>query len=158
MTAVIRKAVAGLLAAQRTMTLATSLDGMPWAATVFYASDEAFNLYFVSDPRTRHARHILANPQVALSISAAARGWEEVSGLQVAGRALQLDEPARKQALALYLEKFPAVQALAENPQTADEALIAGRLAHTPFWRVTPKTIRLLDGSRGFGWSIELSP
>ncbi|MBW7931716.1 MAG: pyridoxamine 5'-phosphate oxidase family protein [Gammaproteobacteria bacterium] len=151
-----RAAIARLLAGHRTLTLATSHQGRPWAATVFYASDAAFNLFFVSDPRTRHARDMAVDPRVALCIDADAGGWDEVRGLQIEGEAMQLAEAERPAALALYLARFPDVQALHARPETADEQLIARRLQHTPFWRVKPRLIRLLDSAHGFGWKWEL--
>ena len=151
-----RAAIAQMLAAHQTLTLATSPDRQPWAATVFYASDPGFNLYFVSDHRTRHARDMAANPRVALAIGADAGHWHEVRGLQVEGEAACLAGPGREQALELFLGKFADVKALFATPESADEQIIAGRLRHAPFWRITPRFIRLIDNARGFGNKLEL--
>lgn len=151
-----RADVARMLTAHHVLTLATSREGVAWAATVFYASDAAFNLYFVSDRRTRHAQDMLANPQVALAINADPDNWHDVRGLQMAGEAARVEGVERATALALYLGKFASVKALFESPRSADEQTIAQRLKNTDFWRVTPNFIRLVDNERGFGFRIEL--
>ncbi len=42
---------------------------LPWAASVFYLFDEEFNLYFVSDPKTKHCINIDKNPKVSITIA-----------------------------------------------------------------------------------------
>ncbi len=45
------------LAQHNTMTLATvDAAGAPHAAAVFYAADDALNLYFLSSPNSRHSQ------------------------------------------------------------------------------------------------------
>lgn len=153
-----RAAIARMLADHHTLTLATGRDGAPWAATVFYASDGEFNLYFVSDRRTRHAQDMVANPRVALAINADPDNWNDVRGLQIEGEAAQVAGVERAKALALYLAKFASVKALFEAPKSADEQAIAQRLKNTDFWRVTPRYIRLIDNARGFGSKLEFRP
>lgn len=153
-----RAAIAAMLAAHHTLTLATCRDSLPWAATVFFASDADFNLYFVSDRRTRHAQDMAACPEVALAIDADPDGWHAVRGLQVAGTATLVAGTDRPRVLALYLEKFASVKALFEQPRSADEKIIASRLQHTDFWCVRPDYIRLVDNSKGFGFRIEWRP
>ncbi|MEO8445761.1 MAG: hypothetical protein ABI567_12210, partial [Gammaproteobacteria bacterium] len=52
-------------------------------------------------------------------------------------------------------KKFPDVARLFDDPRDENEKLIASRLQRTPFWRLTPAWIRLIDSSRGFGWKWE---
>ena len=52
-----------------TLTLATSQDDKPWAATVFFVSDSDLNLYFVSDYRTHHGGDMAQNSRVAATIN-----------------------------------------------------------------------------------------
>ncbi len=147
-----------LLAAHGTVTLATAADGAAWAATVFYASDADLNLYFVSDLRTRHGRDMQREDRVAAAINRDVSTWDEVIGLQLEGRAEVLEGEARQQALAIYLAKFIDVARLFDQPRDSSEKLIADRLQRTPFWRLTPDWIRLIDSSRGFGWKWETRP
>jgi hypothetical protein len=151
-----RAAIARMLAGHNTLTLATSRDGAPWSATVFYASDGEFNLYFVSDHRTRHAQDMAVNSRVALAINADPDNWNDVRGLQIEGEAAKVEGAERAKALALYLAKFASVKALFETPKSADEQTIVQRLKNADFWRITPKFIRLIDNARGFGFRIEI--
>jgi len=153
-----RAAIRRMLEAHHTLTLATSQDGAPWAATVFYASDGHCNLYFVSDRRTRHARDMLANPAVAAAINADVDNWDDVRGLQLEGRAAPVEGAERVKALGLYLAKFASVKSLFEAPRNADEEKIAYRLKNTEFWRITPAYVRLIDNGRGFGFRLEWRP
>jgi hypothetical protein len=156
MTGDLRAEIRRLLEDYNTLALATSGDGVPWVASVFYVSDGDLNLYFVSDHRTRHAREMAANPRVALAINADPDNWNDVRGLQVEGQTARVEGMERAKALALYLGKFTSVKALFETPKSADEHAIVQRLRSTDFWRVTPSFIRIIDNSRGFGFKAEL--
>jgi hypothetical protein len=152
----VRAEIRRMLELHSTLTLATVQGGVPWAASLFYVSDEQFNLYFVSDGRTRHVQDMIASPAVALAINADVDNWNDVRGLQVEGEAGRVDGTERTRALALYLAKFLSVKALFEAPASGDEQTIAERLKLADFWRVTPRFIRLIDNGRGFGFRSEL--
>ncbi|MCL4779674.1 MAG: pyridoxamine 5'-phosphate oxidase family protein [Gammaproteobacteria bacterium] len=144
-----------LLAGHNTLTLATAGEGGAWAASVFYASDERCNLYFVSDLRTRHGRDMGREPRVVAAINRDVATWDEVVGLQIEGQVEVLAGIDRVGALASYLAKFIQVRRIFESPREASEKLIAARLQGTAFWRLTPDWIRLIDSTRGFGWKRE---
>lgn len=146
-----------LLAAHSTVTLATAAQGLPWAATVFYASDPGLNLYFVTDLKTRHGREMESGAEVAGAINQDVATWDEVIGLQFSGRAVVLAGEERLAALEIYLQKFTDVRRLFEQPRDVNEGVIAQRLQRAPFWRLTPNWIRLLDSTQGFGWKWETS-
>lgn len=150
-----RAAVRSMLEAHNTLTLATSADGRPWAASVFFASDSRLNLYFVSDRRTRHGRDIAAAPVVAAAVNPDCSRWGDVRGLQIEGRVDVVTGIERLNALRIYLAKFHDVRALFENPETEDERTIAERLKAANLYRLTPTWIRLIDNSRWFGYKAE---
>ncbi len=51
------------------MSIATSsLEGKPWISPVFFAYDQQYNLYWVSEKTSRHSTLIKENPQVAIVI------------------------------------------------------------------------------------------
>ncbi len=152
----LRPDIRRMLEQHNTLTLATVRGSAPWAASLFYASDAEFNLYFVSDARTRHAQDMSVSPHVALAINADVDDWNDVRGLQLEGEARLVEGAERARALALYLAKFASVKALFEMPASADERTIAERLKQADFWRVTPRFIRLIDNGRGFGFRSEL--
>ena len=141
-----------------TLTLATTNDDNPWAATVFFVADAKFNLYFVSDHRTRHGRDVEINNNVAATINPDCRDWNEIKGLQVHGTISVVKGAERARALALYLKKFPQVDQLFRNPQDAQEETIAQRLKSANIYRITPAMIRVIDNARGFGHRDEFVP
>ncbi len=141
-----------------TLTLATSHDNKPWAATVFFVADKRFNLYFVSDHRTQHGHDIKANDQVAATIDPDCDNWHDVRGLQVRGRISVVDGVERAKALLLYLTKFPQIDALFASPANEHEETIATRLKAANIYKITPEMIRVIDNEQGFGHREEFSP
>jgi uncharacterized protein YhbP (UPF0306 family) len=152
----LRLAVRELLEAHNTLTLATCGPDGPWAAAVFFASDDDLNLYFVSDQRTRHGRDLVANGRAAGSLNPDCDDWKDIRGLQLEGAVSILDGAARDAALTGYLAKFPRVRSLYEQPRDEDEARIAERLRKASLFRLKPNRIRLIDNERGFGFKAEL--
>jgi nitroimidazol reductase NimA-like FMN-containing flavoprotein (pyridoxamine 5'-phosphate oxidase superfamily) len=61
--------VTAIFAANRYMTLATAdASGRPWASPVWFATEDHEELFWVSDPQTRHSRNIAARPEVAIVV------------------------------------------------------------------------------------------
>jgi uncharacterized protein YhbP (UPF0306 family) len=141
-----------------TMTLATCNEGLPWAATVFFAADSKFNLFFVSDYRTRHGRDMAANEQVAATINPECDNWHDVAGLQIRGTVSIIEGLERAKALALYFKKFPQIDALFAKPEGEYEETIAARLKAANFYRIKPEMIRVIDNDKGFGYREEFAP
>ena len=141
-----------------TLTLATTHDDIPWAATVFFAADAKFNLFFVSDHRTRHGRDVEINTNVAATINPDCRDWNEIKGLQVRGTISIVKGVERAKAMALYLKKFPQVDQLFHQPRDAQEETIAHRLKAANIYKITPAMIRVIDNVRGFGHRDEFVP
>ncbi len=51
------------------MVLATaSMEGEPWVSPVFYAYDDKYNFYWVSNKDSHHSTLLARNPRVAISI------------------------------------------------------------------------------------------
>ena len=139
-----------------TLSLATTRADEPWAASVFFASDQALNIYFVSDPMTHHGQDLDANTRVAGTVNGDCDGWSDIMGVQLTGHARQVPDRDRDRVLALYLGKFADVAQLIQQPQSDQDKLIGGRLAVTPFYELRPEWIRLIDNTRGFGFKQEL--
>ncbi len=150
-----RAAVSRFMDEHNTLTLATSSDGHPWAAAVFFASDKDLNLYFVSDHRTRHGRDMEQNHRVVATVNPDCDNWHDVRGLQIEGSASIVTGLARARALALYLAKFPQIDALFASPKDKHEETIAERLKATNIYRIAPAWIRFIDNRKGFGFSEE---
>ncbi|TDJ43322.1 MAG: hypothetical protein E2O50_04975 [Gammaproteobacteria bacterium] len=145
-------------AAISTLTLATCNQDSPWAATVFFAADSKFNLYFVSDHRTQHGRDMAANEKVAATINPDCDNWNDVAGLQIRGTVSIVDGVERAKALALYFKKFPQIDALFARPEGEHEETIAARLKAANFYKLKPEMIRVIDNEKGFGYRQEFAP
>jgi len=150
-----RDAIRQMLESHNTITLATCHEGHPWAASLFFASDRQLNLYFVSDYRTRHARHIEECATVVAAINPDCASWGDVRGLQIEGQASVVSGLERAGALRHYLGKFHEVSALFESPKGENEETIAARLKAANMYRLQPSFIRLIDNSRWFGFKQE---
>jgi uncharacterized protein YhbP (UPF0306 family) len=141
-----------------TLSLATCNGDHPWAATVFFAADKHFNLYFVSDHRTRHGSDMASNAKVAVTINPECDNWHAVRGLQISGRVSVVDGVERAKALAIYLKKFPQIDALFASPKGEHEETIATRLKAANFYKIKPGIIRVIDNEQGFGFREEFIP
>ena len=139
----IRARIIAYLQAHNTMTLATEHSGIPSACSLFYVSDDV-DLYFVSETRTRHALHIEGNASVAVTISDDHRDWRTITGIQLEGTCLLLDAIGAARPLAWYARKFPFV------------AQLGAAFASVRCYKITPRWVRLVDNTRGFGFKEEL--
>ena len=133
--------VRAYLIAHHVLTLATVDADGPGAAALFYAADEALGLYVLSDPDTRHGRALARDARVAATIQSETMDWTAIRGLQLRGTARPVAE--EHEARRLYLQRFPFAAAL------------MGRGAPHRFYRIEPRWMRLIDNSRGLGFSEE---
>jgi uncharacterized protein len=139
------------LATHNTLSLAmTGAEGQPHACALFYAAGLDLTLYFLSDPKTDHARFIEAGAQVAATIEANNQDWNSICGLQLHGFASPCREAdEKKTARAIYAARYPFV---------AKAETLAAPLARACYYRITPSWIRLIDNTRGFGHKEEWRP
>jgi hypothetical protein len=156
MTVDLRARIGAYLDAQHVLTIATvSADG-PAAAAVFYAADAALDLYFISDPQTRHCRNLEASPACAITIHASDAVWSSIQGLQIEATARRVSAAGRPDAERVYLARFPEIRALLTAPASGPGSAVAARFAASEFYRITPAWIRFIDNTRGFGHREEL--
>jgi uncharacterized protein YhbP (UPF0306 family) len=136
------------LHSHNTMTLATCSGDVPWAATVFYASDE-FELYFFSSPDSRHGQNLSINSRVAVTIQEDYKDWRAIKGIQIEGRAVLVDGMIDKaKAMAIYARKYADVIKLFTDP--ASGAFYKAFLK-VKFYRVEPEKLFFIDNQQGFG-------
>lgn len=127
------------------LTLATVDEVGPWATPLFYVSDETLDLYFLSDPTTRHCQAIARNSKVSAAIHGGFVAWTEITGLQLDGWAHVLDgELAVERAFTGYVAKFPFALTLT-SPGGSHR-----------LYRIRPRWLRLIDNSHGLGFKEEL--
>ena len=149
----LKRQILDYMESHNTMTLGTSEGGVPWAATVFYASD-GLRLYFFSAPDSRHCQNLAANPRVAVTIQEDYRDWRKIKGIQLEGRVAAVDSLLEKaKAAAVYARKYPEVMKIFADP--ASGALYKAFLK-VKFYRVTPERVFYIDNEQGFGKRQEL--
>lgn len=90
----------------RQMQVATCVDGQPWCATVYFAHDNAHNLYWISMPDARHSQEIVRNSQIAGTITLAINPGEPVRGLQFIGTAQEVDMAQIRGNIEAYAERY----------------------------------------------------
>lgn len=141
----LRSEVLAYLAAHNVVTLATAGPDGPWAAAVFYVN-EGLRLYFLSSPRSRHARDLALDPHAAGTIQEDYRDWPEIKGIQLEGRVAEVTGAELERVRALYAAKFPVVADAAGAPPA-----LAAALAEVSWYALTPEALHLVDNSAGFG-------
>jgi uncharacterized protein len=149
----LKRQVLDYLHAHNTMTLATCAGNVPWAATVFYAS-EALNLYFFSAPDSRHCANLADNARVAATVQEDYRDWREIKGVQLEGNVALVDSVLEKaKALAVYARKYPDAIKLFSDPSSG---VLHRAFLKVKFYRVTPERVFFIDNAQGFGKRQEL--
>ncbi|MEI8187399.1 MAG: pyridoxamine 5'-phosphate oxidase family protein [Candidatus Saccharibacteria bacterium] len=99
----IKKLVQEYLDDNKHMQLATVKDGQPWLCTVYFTSDEAFNLYWTSGRSRQHSLEILSNPKAAVTV---VRDTERKQALQITGEAHEVADDDFERVHGLYTKKF----------------------------------------------------
>jgi uncharacterized protein YhbP (UPF0306 family) len=149
----LKQQVLDYLKGHNTMTLATCTGGVPWAATVFFASDD-LRLYFFSAPESRHCQNLSANSQVAVTIQEDYQDWRKIKGIQLEGRVLLVDGVVEKaKAMAIYASKYPEVIKLFTAPSSG---VFHKAFLKVKFYCVMPEKLFFIDNEQGFGKRQEL--
>ena len=139
-----------------TLTLATADGDQPWAAALYYVSDGALNLYFTSDPESRHVREGLGTGRVAVAIHGAHQPWGTIRGIQMQGRLAAIAPGDRESVEAIYFARFTDVSFMIRSPADAMQMRIAEKFGSSVFYRVTPLRLRYIDNRCGFGKPEEI--
>jgi hypothetical protein len=149
----LKRQILDYMESHNTMTLGTCRDDVPWAATVFYASED-LRLYFFSAPDSRHCQNLAVNGRVAVTIQEDYRDWRKIKGIQLEGRVAAVDSLIEKgKAMAAYARKYPDVMKIFGNP--ASGALYQAFLK-VRFYCVAPEKVFFIDNEQGFGKRREL--
>jgi uncharacterized protein len=153
MSDLLKQQVLSYLETHNTMTLGTCSGDAPWAATVFYASDD-LRLYFFSVPDSRHCQNLAANPRVAVTVQEDYHDWQKIKGIQLEGTAILVDSIIEKaKAMAVYARKYPKVIRLFTNPASG---LFYKAFLKVKFYCVVPQRLFFIDNEEGFGKRQEL--
>ena len=142
-----RAEIAAFLKKQTTLVIATvDREALPQTASLFYASDEALSLYWVSGEKSRHSQNLERVSRVAVAIFHETLDWRDIHGVQIEGIARRLSDPDETdRAWELFRAKFPFT------------AEFTDQIARSAFYALTPKWIRLVDNSKYFGHREEFT-
>jgi uncharacterized protein YhbP (UPF0306 family) len=150
----LKQQVLDYLHTHNTMTLATCAGDVPWAATVFYASDD-LRLYFFSAPQSRHCENLALNLRVAVTIQEDYKDWRRIKGIQLEGRVFLVDSVLEKaKAMAVYARKYPDVIKLFTTPGSG---VFYQAFLKVKFYCVMPDKLFFIDNEKGFGKRQELN-
>ena len=150
----LKQQIVDYLHSHNTMTLATTQGDLPWAATVFFASED-FRLYFFSAPDSRHCQNLAANPRVAVTIQEDYRDWRKIKGIQLEGRVTLVDGIIEKaRAMAIYARKYPGIIKLFTDPASG---VFHKAFLKVKFYCVMPDRVFFIDNAQGFGKRQELT-
>ena len=145
----LREELLGYLKAHNVMTIASCHENIPWAAAVFYASD-GFDLYFLSNPKSRHGSNMSANRQVSAAIHEDYRNWREIRGIQLEGRAERLTSLKQQgQFWKVYESKFPFVKEFFQPSSV--RSMLSAKVTGIRLYRIVPSEVYYIDNSKGFG-------
>jgi uncharacterized protein YhbP (UPF0306 family) len=119
----------------KAMQLATVSEGQPWLCTVYFVTDEDFNVYWTSAKMRRHSKELLNHPAVAVAI---VKDSERKQALQITGQAAMVDLADAERVNQLYGAKY------GNKPERLEEVM-----ANTPngraYWVLKPTSISLWD-------------
>lgn len=123
------------------MTLATTgTDGL-WVNPVYFAYDKALNLYFISQPGSRHMHNLVKHPDVAVAIFSTNQDPAgDVLGLQIQAHAAILDDDDAREAHVIYYERSPEVPGIDQAVET-----YLGSKAAWQFVKLLPTQVSLFD-------------
>jgi uncharacterized protein len=149
----LKQQIVDYLKSHNTMTLATCAGDAPWAATVFFASDD-LRLYFFSAPESRHCQNLAANGRVAVTVQEDYQDWRKIRGIQLEGRVELVNGMAAKaKAMAVYAFKYPEVIKLFTDPTSG---VFHKAFLKVKFYCVVPEKLFFIDNAQGFGRRQEL--
>jgi uncharacterized protein YhbP (UPF0306 family) len=122
------------LAQQKTLTLATTGNDGPWAATLTYVNDGR-QVYVWTRPGSITARHVDENGRAAFAIDQYAEDWRQTKGIQGRGPCSVVEGEDIARVADLFGQKYPNLR--------------PGSTSAVIFFRIEPNVLEFIDNSRG---------
>lgn len=139
MTSEERSSILTILSKTSTLSLATIRDGKSYINTAFYAYDDEFNLYFLSNPKSQHVQNLKANPSAAATVfDSSLTLADKLAGLQVFGTCTQAKGTVLLKAFTAYTNRFLVFHK--EIKRVADLKLWGSK-----FYCLKPEQVKILD-------------
>jgi uncharacterized protein len=142
-------AIAEYLDSHTVLNLATTGPQGAHAASVFYARKD-FELFWFSDPGTRHSRDLAIGVGCAGTITDNLEDYTKIQGLQLQGVGEELPDPADRQVgLDALNTKYTFMKEFAAGPGAA-------QMDKVSVYRFRPLTITWIDNTVSFGFKQTL--
>lgn len=130
------------------LNLSTSGSDGPWSSAVFFAHHD-LHFWFMSNPDTRHGKHILELGRMGASVHEDYGSWQEIKGLQMQGSVwLVKEEAERKAGLKAFFRKFCFAEAFFRSGVPEE---LKARMRNIHLFCFRPDVVYWLDNSSGFG-------
>lgn len=145
-------AILNELTSHTVLSLATQGDTAVHAVNLMYAHD-GFDMFWLSDPKTRHSQHLERGAAAAATIAGQYDDFREIRGLQMVGLGNRLTGDSEVAAFDLLTFRYPFLEKFAAGK-------LARHLGAAAVYRFRPGSITLIDNSKGFGFkqTLELGP
>ncbi|MDP6377196.1 MAG: pyridoxamine 5'-phosphate oxidase family protein [Pseudomonadales bacterium] len=144
----LRGAIGEQLSRHSVLTLATAQGGEPHAVSLMYAY-LGFDVFWLSDPKTRHSRHLDSGGLAAVTIARQYDDFKNIQGLQMTGIGRRLTGEEESERLELLAARYAFLREFAQDT-------LAGHLGAAGVYQFCPSTVTLIDNSRGFGFKQTL--
>ena len=124
------------------LALSTCRNGRTWTCPVFFAYDEKFNFYFISQPGSKHMQNILVNGEISVAIySTNQSAAGDVFGVQFSGKAVMLPDSEVEKAFQIYYARSPKAAVMKDNkPEKYKGSKVAWK-----FVKIIPSEIHIFD-------------
>jgi len=127
--------IAEFLAQGHIFTLAVARNNEAYCASCFYVFDpRGPDFVFLTDPKTRHGREMLANPRAAGTVHRDTRDPDQIQGVQITGVVRELGEE-EESLRDMYLRAFPFA-----------------RGKESTFWALRADFLKMTDNRISFGY------
>lgn len=133
------KKILNYISENKVLTLATSINGIPYCANCFYAFDiDNQHLIFLSDDKTRHIKEAIENNNVGGSIQNGVTTVAKLQGIQFTGVFINPTKEQQKAFYNIYYNKFPFA-----------------KVKPSPVWGIKLNWIKMTDNTLGFGKKLK---
>jgi uncharacterized protein YhbP (UPF0306 family) len=122
------------LEAGKFLQVATSKDNRPWVCTVFYVSDDEYNVYWVSEESRRHSKELVENSHAAAAVNLKGRSEDPAIGLQMEGVVSIVEDDEQKNAVVkLFMDRNGSKQDWADKVLSGEGGRRIYKLAPSMF-------------------------
>ncbi len=133
------------------LTLATVGDAGPHAVSLMYAHKD-FDLYWLSDPKTKHSEQLAYNGSAGITIAKQQEDFQKIRGLQIEGNGYRITDPDEEAiGFELLVARYPFLKQFQSGK-------LARHLGLAAVYAFQSTKLILIDNSRGFGFKQALEP